>query len=67
MQAELKSNDILLNVVVWADYEVSDKPDEVVIGLDAKGNSYLLRPNGTFATTTDTVVLTQVHIIWLWA
>ena len=58
----LKARDILLNVVVLADYEVVNQTEEVVIGVDSKGLSYLLRPEGKFATTNDTVVITGVGI-----
>ena len=49
-----------MNVVVLADYEVVNQTEEVVIGVDSKGLSYLLRPEGEFATTDETVVITGV-------
>ena len=49
-----------MNVVVLADYEVVNQTGEVVIGVDSKGLSYLLRPEGKFTTTDDTVVITGV-------
>ena len=49
-----------MNVVVLADYEVVNQTGEVVIGIDSKGLSYLLRPEGKFATTDQTVVITGV-------
>ena len=55
-----QARDILLNVVVLADYEVVNQTGEVVIGVDSKGLSYLLRPEGKFATTDQTVVITGV-------
>ena len=61
-----QARDILLNVVVLADYEVVNRTEEVVIGVDSKGLSYLLRPEGEFTTTNDTVVITGVrecHVI----
>lgn len=50
----------MLNVVVLADYEVVNETAEVVIGVDSKGLSYLLRPEGEFTTTNQTVVITGV-------
>ena len=49
--------------MVLADYEVVNQTEEVVIGVDSKGLSYLLRPEGKFATTNETVVITGVHNI----
>lgn len=49
-----------MNVVVLADYEVVNETEEVVIGVDSKGLSYLLRPEGMFDTTDQTVVITGV-------
>lgn len=64
-----QARDILLNVVVLADYEVVNQTGEVVIGVDSKGLSYLLRPEGQFATTDETVVITGVcrSSIKIWA
>lgn len=60
-QAALLANDILLNVVVWADYELESSSSDVIIGVDSTLTSYVLGPNGTFTTSTDTVMLTQVR------
>ena len=54
----------MLNVVVLADYEVVNATEEVVIGVDSKGVSYLLRPEGKFATTNQTVEITGVRKNW---
>ncbi len=32
-----------------------------MIGVDSSLTSYVLAPNGTFTTTTDTVMVSQVH------
>ena len=60
IEAELKANDILLNVIVWADYLVPAEPNKTVIGVDSNGTSYLLEPGGTFSLSTDPVFITQV-------
>lgn len=61
IEAELRANDILLNVIVWADYMVSAEPNKTVIGVDSNGTSYLLEPGGAFSLSNDPVFITQVN------
>lgn len=61
IEADLRANDILLNVIVWADYVVpAAEPNKTVIGVDSNGTSYLLEPGGLFSLSGDPVFLTQV-------
>jgi len=62
----LQENDILLNAIVFADYLLEedyideDDDDEVVFGVDARGVSIILEPDGEFSETNETVVITAV-------
>lgn len=49
-----------MNVIVMADYLLADNPEEVVIGVDADGISYVLQPGGAFATSTEDFSVFQV-------
>ena len=51
-----------MNVVVLADYELENETEEVVIGVDSQGLSYILRPEGNFATSNETVLITGVSV-----
>lgn len=65
IQTALEENNILLNVVVMADYQLTKEPDRIVLGVDASGVSYVLEPNGQFSTRTaedDGVEITKVWI-----
>ena len=62
VEALLRENNILLNVVVWADYEVPALSDKVVIGVDSNGTSYLLEPEGAFSLSNEPVFITQVNV-----
>lgn len=64
LQTELESNDILLNVVVWADYELVGREGEVVMGVDSEGTSYILEPDGEFSTSTAQATVTQVMYLY---
>ena len=55
-----QARDILLNVVVLADYQLVNQTEEVVMGVDSVGQSYILRPEGKFATSNETVLITGV-------
>ena len=59
MKNALKQDNILLNVVVWADYKLRDDPDAVVLGVDYSGVSYVLEPEGQFSTRSSPVEITQ--------
>ena len=59
MKNALKKDNILLNVVVWADYKLRDDPDAVVLGVDYSGVSYVLEPEGQFSTRSSPVEITQ--------
>ena len=59
----MQANDILLNVVVLADYElVNDTINRTVIGVDARGVSLILEPNGQFSETNQSVHVTKVRL-----
>ena len=61
-QAGLKENGILLNVIVFADYQLPSQPEKVVIGVDSEGTSYILEPEGQFSTSSEPVLITQVSL-----
>lgn len=61
IQAELKASDILLNVVVFADYELVNDTNRTVIGVDARGVSLILEPNGGFSETNQSVHITKAE------
>ena len=63
MEELLKKQDILLNVVVWADYQLRDDHDTVVLGVDYTGDSYLLEPEGQFSIGTAPIEITEVWYI----
>ena len=61
MEKLLKDNDVILNVVVWADYRLRSDPNAVVLGVDYSGLSYVLEPNGEFSIRTGPVEITGVY------
>ena len=61
MERVLKENDVLLNVVVWAEYELRGDPNLVVLGVDYAGDSYVLEPNGDFSIRRGSIEITEVH------
>lgn len=62
MEAVLRERDILLNVVVWADYKLRDDPNAVILGVDYSGVSYVLEPAGRFSVSSGRVEITGVSI-----
>lgn len=58
----MEDNDILLNVVVWADYRLPDAPEEVVLGVDHSGFSYILEPDGEFSVRSERIEITQARL-----
>lgn len=62
MERLLKDDDVLLNVVVWADYRLRDDPNAVVLGVDYSGLSYVLEPNGEFSIRSGPV---EIVGVWL--
>lgn len=61
IQSALQENDVLLNVIVFADYELPSQPDRMVIGVDSTGTSYILEQEGFFSTSNEPVVITQAE------
>lgn len=61
METLLKKNDIILNVVVWADYVLRDNPDEIVLGVDYSGATYTLEPNGEYGIRDGPVEIINVR------
>ncbi len=55
-----QAENILLNVVVFADYQLESEPNKTVIGVDARGRSLVLEPNGEFSETDQRVLITIV-------
>ena len=54
----------MLNVIVAADYTLTDDADAVVIGVDGNGTSYILQPDGEFSTSMSNFEVTDVSGTW---
>lgn len=50
-------------MIVMADYLLADNPDNVVIGVDADGLSYVLQPGGGFTVSTEDFSVVRVRRI----
>ena len=46
-----------------ADYQLVDATEEVVLGVDSQGVSYILRPEGKFTTSNENVMITGVWLL----
>ena len=60
MEAVLGERDVLLNVVVWAEYKLRESPDAVVLGVDYSGLSYVLEPGGRFSVNSGPLEIIDV-------